>query len=160
VEFGLAGAAGAYTALAGSPAFGHMDLLTAMAHEMGHLLGFDHADSGLMAPALAPGQRFAPPAPGAPDQADSLSRGCFYGEELAGCPACQPAPASAAPAAPSRQVMLFDDAQGRFMRPGLQGKLATPPSLNFNLTPWDEAGASSGHGDDWVLAVRPYKPRS
>jgi hypothetical protein len=31
---------GASTALASGPAFGHLDLLTALTHEMGHILGF------------------------------------------------------------------------------------------------------------------------
>lgn len=35
----------------------HMDLLTALEHEIGHLLGYDHADSGVMDATLAAGQR-------------------------------------------------------------------------------------------------------
>jgi hypothetical protein len=51
------------TALAGSPAAGKIDLLTAVLHEMGHLVGrpdvsvLDHP-ADLMAGALAPGQRY------------------------------------------------------------------------------------------------------
>ncbi len=40
-------------------ASGRMDLLSAVVHEVGHLLGHDHAEDGLMAEALAPGVRQA-----------------------------------------------------------------------------------------------------
>jgi hypothetical protein len=40
-----------------SDAFGRMDLLTLIAHELGHVLGYEHAESGLMSEALAPGAR-------------------------------------------------------------------------------------------------------
>jgi len=55
-----------------SAAFGRMDLLTAVEHELGHLLGFEHGSSALMREALQPGVRYvlddATPAavPGAP----------------------------------------------------------------------------------------------
>ncbi len=37
-----------------------MDLLTALAHEIGHLLGQDHADDGVMAETLMAGTRRMP----------------------------------------------------------------------------------------------------
>ncbi len=37
-----------------------MDLLTVIAHETGHLLGYDHDEDGLMAEALGPGVRELP----------------------------------------------------------------------------------------------------
>lgn len=46
------------TALPGEAA--GVDLLTAVMHEMGHALGFDHADSGVMFEALATGTRWNP----------------------------------------------------------------------------------------------------
>lgn len=49
---------------ANSPASGKMDLLTAVTHELDHLLGFDHQDQGVMAPTLAPGVRHTTPAIG------------------------------------------------------------------------------------------------
>jgi hypothetical protein len=42
---------------------GHMDLLTVLTHEVGHVLGFDHdAGNDVMAPALSPGVRLLPDA--------------------------------------------------------------------------------------------------
>src|SRR5262249_31002207 len=38
----------------------HMDLLTALEHEVGHLLGYDHADGGLMDATLSAGVRKTP----------------------------------------------------------------------------------------------------
>ena len=39
-----------------------LDLLTVLEHELGHLLGYDHTDSGLMADTLAAGIRETPTA--------------------------------------------------------------------------------------------------
>jgi subtilisin-like proprotein convertase family protein len=44
----------------GSRAFGRVDLLTVLAHELGHAAGLGHAGSGLMAATLAPGVRARP----------------------------------------------------------------------------------------------------
>ncbi|MBK8118793.1 MAG: hypothetical protein IPK39_05885 [Sulfuritalea sp.] len=57
-EFGIALANQTLLADAGSDAFGRIDLLTALVHEIGHVLGFDH-DAGLviMGASLAAGQR-------------------------------------------------------------------------------------------------------
>jgi len=46
------------TATANSAATGRYDLLTVLRHEIGHLYGSGHDDTGLMAPILAPGVRY------------------------------------------------------------------------------------------------------
>lgn len=47
-------------ALSDSEAFGLVDLWTVIRHELGHLLGFEHADEGLMEAVLDPGERMMP----------------------------------------------------------------------------------------------------
>ena len=44
-------------AATGSSAFGRMDLLSAVIHEIGHVIGYEHADSGSMEAALPVGER-------------------------------------------------------------------------------------------------------
>ena len=61
VEFSLYIEAHAIGAAAGSVAYGKMDLVTVVTHEMGHVLGFDHADAGtyaVMREDLDPGVRY------------------------------------------------------------------------------------------------------
>src|SRR5262249_50412337 len=53
-------AAGWGWATNGAP--GKMDLLTVVTHELGHLLGFEHQDTGVMEATLAPGVRSVPEA--------------------------------------------------------------------------------------------------
>jgi hypothetical protein len=56
-EFRRRLADGALAATPGSAAYGRMDLLTAVNHELGHRLGFDHGD-GLMGEELEAGTRY------------------------------------------------------------------------------------------------------
>jgi hypothetical protein len=60
-EFLVAGD-GAMAARPGGPADGRVDLLTVIAHELGHALGLDHAvdPDDVLAPTLAPGWRALP----------------------------------------------------------------------------------------------------
>ncbi len=51
---------GELKARAGSEAAQRIDLLTVVMHEMGHLLGHNHDDDGLMQPTLSPGVRLLP----------------------------------------------------------------------------------------------------
>ena len=64
----FAGGGAVLTAASGSGAEGRMDLLTVVLHELGHMVGLDHAESGsgLMAGSLEAGQRLLPAAKTAP----------------------------------------------------------------------------------------------
>jgi len=57
VEFTGFTGGGDLIAMPGGAADGRMDLLTVVMHELGHLLGYDHSDIGLMQPTLAAGVR-------------------------------------------------------------------------------------------------------
>jgi hypothetical protein len=48
---------GTLAAFRGSEAFGRMDLLTVLTHELGHVLGMAHTDNGLMSATLGAGTR-------------------------------------------------------------------------------------------------------
>jgi hypothetical protein len=56
-DFQPGGRLGELTACPGTEAVHRVDLLTAVMHELGHLLGYKHTASGLMEPSLGPGIR-------------------------------------------------------------------------------------------------------
>jgi len=58
-EFMGSAGGGDLIAVSGGKADGRMDLLTVVMHELGHLLGYDHSESGFMQPTLAAGIRQA-----------------------------------------------------------------------------------------------------
>jgi YD repeat-containing protein/VCBS repeat-containing protein len=67
-EFGQTLSTSAFLAGPGSPAYGKMDLLTVIAHEFGHVLGYGHSDTfghpnDLMNDQLSPGKRILPVVP-------------------------------------------------------------------------------------------------
>jgi Mg-chelatase subunit ChlD len=59
-DFQPGGRLGELTAQSGTEAVHRIDLLTVVMHELGHLLGYEHAESGLMQPAISPGTRWLP----------------------------------------------------------------------------------------------------
>jgi len=56
----FAGNGAVLTALSGGPAADRVDLLSVIAHEMGHAIGFGHSDDGVMDENRLPGERALP----------------------------------------------------------------------------------------------------
>lgn len=61
-EFALAVSSDQHAATPDSPAYGRMDLLTVVEHEIGHLIGYEHGSLDVMNESLAAGVRIVPQA--------------------------------------------------------------------------------------------------
>jgi hypothetical protein len=116
-EFALRTDDDVLTATEGSAAFGAMDLLTAVSHEIGHALGFTH-DDGLAV------------------MHDELGTGVRY-ELDAGSAAARPAPA-AAPSAPSAPAFdAFTDFGGAGTNAGIDWLAGSSEGWSLQLSPYD-----------------------
>jgi len=147
MEFSRRTATGELFAVASSPAFGRMDLLTAVMHELGHELGFEHQPQGIMEPTLKTGERLNP---------TDLSASAQVTPRLANPDPVrndtQPVPA------PQRRFQVFDEAKGEFFRPGVGLPLSGYRDLKFHPAPWDGREVHEGdNGEDWIVDYHPRK---
>ena len=144
-EFGRRTATGELFAAASSPAFGRMDLLTAVMHELGHELGFEHQAQGVMEATLQTGERLILTDVSIPDNGP------------APCQASRPVRNDTPPLpAPPRRFMVFDEAKGELVRPGLGLPRPDHRDLKFYPSEWD-GREDRESDDDWIVDYRPRK---
>jgi len=151
-EFSIPAANGEWLAAASSPAFGKMDLLTVVTHELGHIIGFEHQEEGVMSPILPAGARqteLIPATIGAtPGQDGDNSDKAWSGA---------PTP-TAGSSASARLVMLFDEKRGDFFQPNLSSSVTENHNWQIESPQWDGSGADSGdNGNDWIINLHPKK---
>ena len=126
-----------------------MDLLTAVMHEMGHVLGFEHLPQGIMEATLQAGERLTL------TDLRSLDKTTVRQEESGRT--LQERKWSGI-RTPDSSFLLFDEAKGEFFSPGLNGTLAGIQGLSFDPAQWDRAGGrTEDNGDDWIVKFSPKK---
>jgi hypothetical protein len=134
-EFSRSTPTGELFATSGSAAFGEMDLLTVVMHELGHVLGLEHQTQGVMEAALAPSERLV--------LTDSGGNGG--------------AAAALAASAAKPQTWVFDELRGEFLGAGTKYYLAEN-NLRFNFPDSDGAVSSQNdNGSDWLIVTRSHK---
>jgi hypothetical protein len=116
-EFALRTDDDTLSAAPGSAAFGAIDLLTAVRHEIGHALGFDH-DDGLAV------------------MREELATGVRYGIDL---DATAPQPVPAAPGAASLAFELFDPYHGAGTNAGVDWRAGANDGWGAQLSPYEPA---------------------
>jgi hypothetical protein len=128
-EFRRRNGESALLATPASTAYGDMDLLTVVMHEMGHLLGMEHADQGLMDDSLRAGTRSVPAESGTMVQ--RAPAGDRWNEMLA---------------------WAFDEYRGEFdyiwNRPRIDEHV-----FRFDREEDDEVTVGSASGGDWIVDV-------
>ena len=144
-EFGSRTPAGQWFAGILSPAFGEMDLLTAVTHELGHVLGWEHQSQGIMEPTLQAGERLIP------TSLSALDNGPLRREDSAPVRKDH-SPVTARPG----WFMVFDEAKGELAWPGANLSDGYR-DLKFYLAQGDGAVNSGDNGDDWIVDCRPRK---
>ena len=136
-EFSQRTPTGELFATLGSAAFGEMDLLTVVMHEMGHVLGLEHLPQGIMEPALQAGERLLPATLSSPDN------GAAKNQEVAS-------------SAKGNLTLVFDEMRGDFFR--ALGSQAGNHDMEFYPSEGDGTGAKAGdNGNDWIVDFRPKK---
>jgi hypothetical protein len=121
-----------------SPAFGEMDLLTAIMHEFGHVLGLAHLSGTVMSPVLDPGERLTP--------------GLQQAKVQDSHPVAPPSPAPQVHKSQSgnkQLALVFDEWHGEFVQPGNQSPDQT---LSFGLV--DAGTPQTNTQGDWIIDLK------
>jgi hypothetical protein len=129
-------------ALPGSAAEGDIDLLTAITHEFGHELGFDHESTPLMADSLSVGVRLQPGEAAMAEAAVSQEpRTLFFDERLG----------DLLPTEELAYRYLFDDADFDLL---LRDQAIEDAGFVFDDSSRDDTRKTNGHGDSAAKSKR------